>query len=60
MNDYQMLKRFGFSPFKAAEIALDAARGDQYALAFVKLAHSLKPVEVTERRKPRRQTRRTA
>ena len=33
-----MLKRYGFSAFKAAEIELDARRGDAYALHFVRLA----------------------
>lgn len=35
---YTMLKAYGFSPMKAAEIVLDASRGDQYAMLFVRLA----------------------
>ena len=32
---YEALKRFGHSPAKAAEIALDAARGDKHALRWI-------------------------
>lgn len=39
MSDYETLKRFGHSPMKAAEIALDAKRGDRHALTWLKLAH---------------------
>lgn len=35
---YAALKRFGFSAFKAAEIILDATRGDAYALQAVTVA----------------------
>ena len=35
---YGALKRYGFSAFKAAEIALDYQRGDAYASKFVSLA----------------------
>lgn len=38
MSDYEALKRYGFSPAKAAEIALDARRGDWYAKQFLRLA----------------------
>lgn len=38
MSDYELLKAYGFSPAKAGEIALDAQRGDKYALAFLDLA----------------------
>lgn len=33
---YEILKRAGHSPYKAAEIALDAKRGDEYALAWIR------------------------
>lgn len=33
-----VLQAYGFSAFKAAEIALDASRGDEYARQFIKLA----------------------
>lgn len=35
MTDYEALKRYGHSPTKAAEIILDAKRGDTYALAWL-------------------------
>jgi hypothetical protein len=35
---YAALKAFGFSAFKAAEIMLDAERGDKYALSVVRLS----------------------
>ena len=38
MSDYEALKKAGHSPFKAAEIALDAKRGNAYAVAWVKAA----------------------
>lgn len=38
MSDYQALKAYGHSPFKAAEIALDAKRGEQHARAWVAAA----------------------
>jgi len=38
MTDSEVLKLFGFSPQKAAEIKLDADRGDAYALRVVMLA----------------------
>jgi hypothetical protein len=38
LRAYEILKSYGFSPAKAAEIALDAKRGDKYALAWVDLA----------------------
>jgi hypothetical protein len=33
---YALLKNYGHSPFKAAEILLDAARGDEIALEWIK------------------------
>lgn len=36
MSDYEILKQAGHSPFKAAEIVLDAKRGDQYAITWLK------------------------
>jgi hypothetical protein len=38
VTDYEALKAFGFSPMKAAEIALDAKRGDTYAASWLALA----------------------
>lgn len=38
---YELLKKMGHSPFKAAEIALDAARGDEHALIWVSVARGL-------------------
>jgi hypothetical protein len=35
MSDYEALKVAGHTPAKAAEIALDAKRGDQHALAWI-------------------------
>lgn len=35
---YNALKRYGFSPAKAAEIVLDATRKDAYARKFVGIA----------------------
>jgi hypothetical protein len=34
---YELLKRSGHSAFKAAEILLDASRGDQHALTWIKI-----------------------
>lgn len=41
MSDYEVLKRYGHSPIKAAEIALDAQRGDKYALAWIAAARNV-------------------
>lgn len=38
MSDYHCLVFFGFSPAKAAEIALDARRGCQYAIDIIRLS----------------------
>lgn len=38
MSDYEALKKFGFSPAKAAEIVLDAMRGDTVAFMWLQLA----------------------
>lgn len=38
MTDYELLKAYGFSPAKAAEIEIDARRGDKYAKAFIDMA----------------------
>jgi hypothetical protein len=35
MTDYQALKRAGHTPAKAAEIFLDAKRGDEYAINWI-------------------------
>lgn len=37
-HTYRILKNYGFSPMKAAEIVLDAIRGDSYAMLFIRLA----------------------
>lgn len=37
---YEMLKRGGHSPFKAAEIVLDARRGRQWALLWIRTVRS--------------------
>lgn len=41
MSDYDVLKAAGFSAFKAAEIALDAERGDAYARAWIAVARQM-------------------
>ena len=40
MTDYETLKRYGHSPIKAAEIVLDAKRGNAHALAWIALMKS--------------------
>lgn len=35
MTDYEALKHYGHSPAKAAEIVLDAKRGNKHALAWL-------------------------
>lgn len=35
---YKALKQIGFSPAKAAEVILDASRGDAYARSWTRLA----------------------
>ena len=40
MTDYEALKSYGLSPAKAAEIVLDAKRGDQYARQWIALARN--------------------
>jgi hypothetical protein len=37
MNDYETLKAAGHSPAKAAEIVLDAGRGDAHALRWISI-----------------------
>lgn len=41
--EYAALKAYGFSPAKAAEIALDARRGSLYARMFIRLALAARP-----------------
>lgn len=41
MSDYEALKLAGHSPFKAAEIALDAKRGDPHAVKWTEMARAL-------------------
>lgn len=40
MTDYQILKAYGFSPAKAAEISLDAERGVRHAKWWLRLARN--------------------
>lgn len=40
MTDYDLLKAEGHSPAKAAEIVLDARRGDKWALFWVRNARA--------------------
>lgn len=42
---YELLKAFGFSPFNAAEVALNAARGDEHALIWVSVAKGLAEIK---------------
>ena len=37
-DDYSLLVAMGHSPAKAAEIILDAKRGDEHALKWIRLA----------------------
>lgn len=41
MSDYEVLKAMGHTPAKAAEIALDAKRGDEYAVAWIEAARQM-------------------
>lgn len=38
MTDYEVLKAFGFSAFKAAEVELDVKRKVPYALMWLQIA----------------------
>ena len=38
MTDYELLKSFGHCPAKAAEIAIDARRGNNHAITWVAIA----------------------
>lgn len=38
---YEMLKRAGHSPLKAIEIILDASRGEEHALVWIRIIHML-------------------
>jgi hypothetical protein len=40
MNNYEVLKAYGHSPFKALEISLDAKRGDGHALLWLAIAQA--------------------
>ncbi len=40
MSDYEALKKHGHSPAKAAEIILDAQRGDTLAFMWIQVARS--------------------
>lgn len=37
MSDYEALKAYGHTPAKAAEIVLDAQRGDLWAIGWIKV-----------------------
>lgn len=39
-NDYEKLKAHGHSPAKAAEILLDAKRGDSYSIKWIEIVRS--------------------
>ena len=39
MSDYEILKAYGHSPAKAAEIVLDAKRGDAWAIRWIAWIH---------------------
>jgi hypothetical protein len=41
MNDYELLKACGHSACKAAEIVLDAKRGDRHAMAWIEIVRRL-------------------
>lgn len=41
MSDYEVLKAAGHSPAKAAEIVLDAKRGDRWAIAWIATCRSV-------------------
>jgi len=41
MSNYELLELTGFSPIKALEITIDAARGDKYALAWIKACRKI-------------------
>jgi hypothetical protein len=41
MSDYEALKRYGHGAAKAAEIALDAKRGDAWAVKWVAAIRAL-------------------
>jgi hypothetical protein len=42
-SDYEALKSFGHSPVKAAEIVLDAKRGNEYARRWIALVREQEP-----------------
>lgn len=48
---YEALKRFGHSPAKAAEIALDADRDDKHALRWVAMVGACELLD-TKRKDP--------
>jgi hypothetical protein len=41
MSDYELLKTYGHSPVKAAEIVLDAKRGDPHAVSWLRVARGV-------------------
>lgn len=40
LSDYELLKRFGHDPVKAAEILLDVKRGDKHATEWLRIART--------------------
>ena len=52
MTPYDALKAYGHSPAKAAEIALDAKRGDTYALQWLDAATRALPPAVASMMEP--------
>lgn len=41
MSDYEVLKAAGHTPAKAAEIALDAKRGDNFAKRWIEMSRRI-------------------
>jgi hypothetical protein len=49
MNDnYELLKKAGHSPVKAAEIILDAKRGDAYAIQWINIIRGEQHIETED------------
>ncbi len=47
---YRLLKAIGHTPLKAAEIVLDASRGDDHAMAWVRVAFGTRSNYAEEKR----------
>ncbi len=41
MTDYDVLKAAGHSPAKAAEIILDAKRGDEFSIRYLRMRRTM-------------------